>query len=307
MKPERRWKIYGVLYFTLVFGLVPSLALAYIDPSVTTYAIQAIAGVAVAMGAFFATYGRRMKKKLSTSLGMDESGEKEKDPPLEVYREDLKQELEARRRAAEAEAVRNQESGKRKGKIRLKGRILPSVLCGLAFALAIELRPIITFYLNNEGEFWFRLSDIILQVLVLFACLAGFVALLHFLLPEKKFNWRLLFAALVGVITLGSFIQNHFMSAYLPLLTGDLIDWSLYPGWNLASIGLWGGLTVIFLVLLFLKPLWLKGILYSFFALIICAETVSGGIDLVTAKHENQQENTYFSRQGMYETPVTLS
>ena len=57
-----KWKRYGIVYFTLVFALVPSLAFAYIDPSVTTYAIQAIAGVAVAAGAFFAVYGRRMKK-----------------------------------------------------------------------------------------------------------------------------------------------------------------------------------------------------------------------------------------------------
>ena len=59
---KKRWKLYGILYFTLIFALVPALASAYIDPSVTTYAIQAIAGVAVAAGAFFATYGRRMKK-----------------------------------------------------------------------------------------------------------------------------------------------------------------------------------------------------------------------------------------------------
>ena len=57
-----RWKIYGIFYFSAVFIFLPSLASAYIDPSVTTYAIQAIAGVAVAAGAFFATYGRRMKK-----------------------------------------------------------------------------------------------------------------------------------------------------------------------------------------------------------------------------------------------------
>ena len=51
---QKRWKLYGIAYFTALFALLPSLASAYIDPSVTTYAIQAIAGVAVAAGAFFA-------------------------------------------------------------------------------------------------------------------------------------------------------------------------------------------------------------------------------------------------------------
>ena len=71
--PERRWRLYGIGYFTLLFMLLPSMASAYIDPSVTTYAIQAIVGVAVAAGAFFATYGRRMKKGWMRTLDIDEN------------------------------------------------------------------------------------------------------------------------------------------------------------------------------------------------------------------------------------------
>ena len=37
----------------------------YIDPSVMTYAIQAIAGVIIAVGAFLGIYLRKAKKKLS--------------------------------------------------------------------------------------------------------------------------------------------------------------------------------------------------------------------------------------------------
>ena len=50
---------------------------AYIDPSVTTYVIQAVAGVAVAVGAVVAIYFRRAKKKISDKLGIDENQNKE--------------------------------------------------------------------------------------------------------------------------------------------------------------------------------------------------------------------------------------
>ena len=49
----------------------------YIDPSVMTYAIQAIAGVIIAVGAFLGIYLRKAKKKLNNKLGVDENRNKE--------------------------------------------------------------------------------------------------------------------------------------------------------------------------------------------------------------------------------------
>ena len=51
--------------------------LAYIDPSVMTYAIQAIAGIVIAIGAFVGIYFRKAKKKLNNKLGIDENKNKE--------------------------------------------------------------------------------------------------------------------------------------------------------------------------------------------------------------------------------------
>lgn len=48
----------------------------YIDPSVMTYAIQAIAGVIIAVGAFLGIYLRKAKKKLNNKLGIDENRNK---------------------------------------------------------------------------------------------------------------------------------------------------------------------------------------------------------------------------------------
>lgn len=50
---------------------------AYIDPSVMTYMIQAIAGIGIALGAAVGIYFRRAKKKVSDKLGIDENRNKE--------------------------------------------------------------------------------------------------------------------------------------------------------------------------------------------------------------------------------------
>lgn len=50
---------------------------AYIDPSVATYLIQAIAGVVIAVGAAVGIYFRRARKKINDRLGIDENHNKE--------------------------------------------------------------------------------------------------------------------------------------------------------------------------------------------------------------------------------------
>ena len=67
-----------LLFFIVSFGLLFSInARAYIDPSVMTYTIQAVAGIAIAIGAAIAMYWRKAKKKISKKLGVDENKNKE--------------------------------------------------------------------------------------------------------------------------------------------------------------------------------------------------------------------------------------
>ena len=67
----------------LLFGVT---AYAYIDPSVMTYVIQAVAGVVIALGAVFGIYFRRMKKALFAFLHIDENRNKEVESDDVVYR-----------------------------------------------------------------------------------------------------------------------------------------------------------------------------------------------------------------------------
>ena len=62
--------------------------LLYIDPSVMTYAIQAIAGVVIAVGAFAALAWRKAKKKVAEKLNIEERSVKETEEEVVVIDED---------------------------------------------------------------------------------------------------------------------------------------------------------------------------------------------------------------------------
>lgn len=66
------------LYFVACFVAMFTLnAAAYLDPSIMTFALQVIAGVAVAVGAVFGIVWRKAKKKVQDKLGIDENAKKE--------------------------------------------------------------------------------------------------------------------------------------------------------------------------------------------------------------------------------------
>ena len=74
------------LFFTVCFICVFIVPVnAYIDPSVATYAVQAIAGVAVAVGAVAGIMLRKFKRLLHDKLGIDENANKEVEEDIVVY------------------------------------------------------------------------------------------------------------------------------------------------------------------------------------------------------------------------------
>lgn len=66
--------VYVSICCMLLFG---ANGQAYIDPSVMTYVIQAVAGIAIAAGAVVGIYWRKAKRKINDKLGIDENRKKE--------------------------------------------------------------------------------------------------------------------------------------------------------------------------------------------------------------------------------------
>lgn len=66
--------VYVSICCMLLFG---ANGQAYIDPSVMTYVIQAVAGIVIAAGAVVGIYWRKAKRKINDKLGIDENRKKE--------------------------------------------------------------------------------------------------------------------------------------------------------------------------------------------------------------------------------------
>ena len=74
------------LYCFVCMGIILMVpAHAYLDPSVMTYAIQIVAGLAVAIGAVVGVYWRKAKKLLSSKLGIDENANKQIEPDVQYF------------------------------------------------------------------------------------------------------------------------------------------------------------------------------------------------------------------------------
>ena len=58
--------------------------LAYVDPSVMSYAVQAVAGVLIAGGVVFGVVWRKVKRNAQKALHIDENAGKEVEADLEV-------------------------------------------------------------------------------------------------------------------------------------------------------------------------------------------------------------------------------
>lgn len=59
------------------------MMLAYVDPSVMSYTVQAIAGVAIALGVVFGVVWRKVKKGANKVLSRDENAGKEVEDDIE--------------------------------------------------------------------------------------------------------------------------------------------------------------------------------------------------------------------------------
>lgn len=71
--------LFLLLYCVVCIVLTPALACAYIDPSTTTFLVQAGIGLAVAIAAGFTIYFRKAKRKINKVIGREEVTKDESD------------------------------------------------------------------------------------------------------------------------------------------------------------------------------------------------------------------------------------
>lgn len=80
-------KLRTLLYVVCMGAILTVPAFAYVDPSVTTFAFQAIAAVVIAAGAVIGVVWRKAKKKAAQVLNIDENAGKVVEEDLVVNEE----------------------------------------------------------------------------------------------------------------------------------------------------------------------------------------------------------------------------
>ena len=84
-------KVLSLLFLTIILCVFFTLnTFAYLDPTVVTYVVQAVAGVVIAGSAVFVLLWARAKRKIAKKLNIDENKNKEVEEDI-VVNEDVKE------------------------------------------------------------------------------------------------------------------------------------------------------------------------------------------------------------------------
>ncbi|MBE6473358.1 MAG: hypothetical protein E7Z99_07305 [Coriobacteriaceae bacterium] len=243
--------LFLALLAAIAISAAPAPAYAYVDPSVMTYTIQAVAGVAVALSAVAGVAFRKSRKKIMKLLKIDENAKKAVDPRWSMiddvegnrYNDCGTEEYLSRVMPGKASVGRG---GDEPEKLPFARR--------LALALAASAFLVVTFFVlppfemlaGNEGSLVFGLADAWQPVL-----LAAFIALLGLAivltaLRGKAFSYALL---IVFCFALGCYLQALFLNSGLPTTDGRPVDWGNYQLQAVVSTLVWAVVFVAAFVL----------------------------------------------------------
>ena len=218
----------------IVSACLPRTAYAYVDPSVMTYTIQALAGVAVALSAVAGVVFRRTRKKIFKLLRIEPKHEVE--PEITRIDPNRKAEVDAIAR----EALRKSEAD-RVGRV---SDYAPDWKKRLPAALAVACLFVFTFMIvapyeliaGNESSLVFGLSQL-WGVFVLPAIAVALVlTLIVSILRGKGFNLVLM---LLFGFSLATYIQVAVLNGQLPSSDGSNVDWSNYTTITCVTLLVW--------------------------------------------------------------------
>lgn len=206
-----------------------SPAYAYVDPSVMTYTIQALAGVAVALSAVAGVAFRRTRKKIMKALNIDENAKKEADPAwarIESGEGGLfksHEELTSADEEASSAAPRKKPAARADGrKLSWPRRFILALI--VAFFCSMTLLVVAPFEIvaGAGGDLLFGIGDV--GLIIFGAAVAAAVVLAAIL---SLFRGKAFSIALCVVFGLGlcCYVQAMFMNGGLPNADGRTVDW----------------------------------------------------------------------------------
>lgn len=204
-----------------------SSAYAYVDPSVMTYTIQALAGVAVALSAVIGVAFRRTRHKIYDLLKVDENADKIVEADVQRIRPDSAdagKRLEDARAYAARLAIESDTSAERLSVKPLprKARFAFSLVMCVFMAFIVFAAPAIEIVGSNADSLVFSLGVIWWIPVVFTLAFAVIAAAVLSMLKGKPFYFALL---AVFLVTVAAYVQSLFMNQGMMPADGGFIGW----------------------------------------------------------------------------------
>lgn len=217
----------AIIAFLLCAGS-PSLAYAYVDPSVMTYTIQAVAGVAVALSALAGVFFRRSRKALLKAFNIDEDAKKVREGPVKRIDPSRKalvddaatfQAKGARGYANNADGGSKWSSSDRDGFGR---RFVLSLLTSAFLVITLFVVAPFEILAGSESSLVFGLQFVWQPILIAAAVLVVVLSLIISLCRGKAFMVVLMLTFSIGLCC---YVQALFLNAGLPTTDGRFSSW----------------------------------------------------------------------------------
>ena len=274
-------------------------AYAYVDPSVMTYTIQALAGVAVALGAVAGVAFRRTRKALFKMLKIDENAGKAIEQDVVRIEEGDDQ-----AHAAADEQARELIAPKKKDEpspLSWKKRFVFALLASFFFTFTLFVATPYELIGGASGSLLFGLSETWWPIALAGLALWIVLALLMSLLRGKAFN-----IAVVAFIGLGllCYLQALFGNGKLPSANGAAVDW-----WNYTKVTLLNGFSWLvgiaaIAVFFWKRPTLCRNVLCGLAICVAIVEAVGVGsqfTDPAIMGKSSNDTSTYLTEDGLYD------
>lgn len=267
-------------------------ALAYVDPSVMTYTIQALAGVAVALSAVIGVAWRRLRRVVLRLLKVDENAGKSVETHVSL--------IEGGRAGlptSEPTTLRTPQGGAYDGVPLTWPKRFVIALVAMALLMFTDfVAAPYEIVGGNSDSLLFNLRDVWL-VMLAFAFLAGTaVALLISLLRGRVFDVVVAVAFALGIASLA---QALFLNGGLPTADGKAIDWASFSSQAVTSLIVWGLIIAGSILLVVKAPLLARLGLCSLAVVLMLVQGV--GVARYVKRAVTQPVEYMVSKQGLFE------
>ena len=278
----------------IVAGVRP--ALAYVDPSVVTYTIQALAAVAVALSAVAGVAFRRSRGVIFKLLGIDEDAGKVTEPEVSAIDP-------AEKAQADAAAIASFEVAAHPAETQTltwRGRLWRALLASGFLCLTVLIVSPIEIVSSSSTSLIFGLADvwpIILCSALLVAILLGLVA------SAVRGRAFLVVIAVICALGVCAWLQVVALNRGLPIADGRTVPWEDYTKITLVSGAVWACVIAASVVLALKAPQVFRVVATSLCSLLAIIQIVGAGslvINDTKGPLFNNAESIVVTNEGLY-------